>query len=328
MRRAVVAGIGTYLPETRLTNQDLERFMDTTDEWIVSRTGIRERRLAGPGETASSMGAEASRRALRAANLEPDTLDWVICATNTGDTVFPATATRILNRLGRVQAAAFDVQAGCTGFIYGVALGASLIESGVAVRVLVVGTDVLSSIVDWEDRSTAVLFGDGAGALVLTAGYGERGVLASYLNADGTGGPLLMMPAGGSAMPASSASIARRQHYLKMSGNDVFRFAVKALPDAVEAVLRRAELGAGDMDLLVPHQANLRIIDAASRRFGLAPEQVVVNIERLGNTSVASIPLALEEAVLDGRAADDRVIVMAAFGAGLTWGATVVRWGR
>ncbi|MGC8488684.1 MAG: beta-ketoacyl-ACP synthase III [Clostridia bacterium] len=328
MRRAVVAGLGTYLPETRLTNQDLERFMDTSDEWIVSRTGIRERRLAGPGETASSMGAEASRRALAAAAIGAEQLDWVICATNTGDTVFPATSTRILNRLGPVQAAAFDVQAGCTGFIYGLALATSLIESGVAARILVVGTDVLSSIVDWEDRSTAVLFGDGAGAIVLEAGEGSRGVLASYLNADGTGGPLLMMPAGGSAMPASPASLARRQHYLKMSGNDVFRFAVKALPDAVEAVLRRAELSAQDLDLLVPHQANLRIIDAASKRFGLTADQVVVNIDRLGNTSVASIPLALQEAVQDGRAADDRIVVMAAFGAGLTWGATAVRWGR
>jgi 3-oxoacyl-[acyl-carrier-protein] synthase-3 len=325
--RAVVTGLGAYAPEQRLTNADLERMMDTTDAWIVSRTGIRERRIAGPGETASSMGAQAARRALQDAGLSEGQLDWVICATNTGDTVFPATAARILDRLGHAQAAAFDVQAGCTGFIYGLVLGSALIEARMAARVLVVATDVLSSIVDWQDRSTAVLFGDGAGAVVLEGLASDSGILASYVQADGSGAPLLMLPAGGSAMPASPATLARRQHYMKMSGNEVFRFAVRALPDAIAHALERAGLSDRDIDLLVPHQANARIIDVAVRRFGLSPEQVVVNIDRYGNTSVASIPLALEEARGDGRLKPGQTVVLGAFGAGLTWGAIVIRWG-
>jgi 3-oxoacyl-[acyl-carrier-protein] synthase-3 len=325
--RAVVTGLGTYVPEKRLTNADLEAMMETSDDWIVSRTGIRERRIAGPGETASSMGAHAARRALRDAGLSEAQVDWLICATNTGDTVFPATAARILDRLGGVRAAAFDVQAGCTGFVYGLTLGAALIEARMASRILVVGTDVLSSIVDWEDRSTAVLFGDGAGAVVLEGVLSAHGILGSYVQADGSGGPLLMLPAGGSAMPASPATLARRQHYLKMSGNDVFRFAVRALPEAIEQALARAGLTGRDIDLLVPHQANQRIIDAAVRRFGLRSDQVVVNIDRYGNTSVASIPLALEDARADGRLKADQTVVLGAFGAGLTWGAVVLRWG-
>jgi 3-oxoacyl-[acyl-carrier-protein] synthase-3 len=325
---AAITGLGSYAPERVLTNQELEQFLDTNDEWIVTRTGIRERHIAGPGETSGTMGAEAARRALEDAGLELSAIDMVICATNTGDTVFPCTAGRIWSRLNGPPRPAFDVQAGCTGLIYALSLGSSMIEAGRARHVLVVGTDTLSSITDWEDRSTAVLFGDGAGALVLSAQDNGRGVLGSYLNCDGQGGSLLLLPAGGSAMPATQDTVARRQHYLKMDGNEVFKFAVRALPEAIERALAAAALSLQDMDLLIPHQANQRIIDAAVRRFGLNPEQVVVNIERYGNTSVASIPLALDEARQEGRLADGQVVVLVAFGAGLTWGATVIRWGR
>ncbi|MCL8207824.1 MAG: ketoacyl-ACP synthase III [Actinomycetia bacterium] len=326
--RAVVVGLGTYTPARILTNAELEQRLDTSDEWITSRTGIRERRIAGPGETASTMGAAAVEAALTDAGLPVEAIDWWVCATNTGDTVFPSTAGRILAHLGAPPRPAFDVQAGCTGFVYGLELAANAIAAGSARRAVVVGTDVLSAITDWEDRQTAVLFGDGAGAVVLEGRPGDRGILASYLNCDGTGGPFLMLPAGGSAMPASVETVAHRQHYLKMSGREVFKFAVRALPDAVEQVLSRAGLDLADLDLLVPHQANRRIIEAAVERFGLAPEQVVVNIERYGNTSVASIPLALADARADGRLRDGRLVVVAAFGAGLTWGAAAIRWGR
>jgi 3-oxoacyl-[acyl-carrier-protein] synthase-3 len=327
MRRARVAGLGTYAPERVLTNRDLEQFLDTSDEWIVTRTGIRERHIAAPGETASTMGAQAARRALEDAGLTPEAIDIVICATNTGDTVFPSTAGRIWAHVGGPPRPGFDIQAGCTGLVYGLELASALLTGGSYRHALVVGTDALSAITDWEDRSTAVLFGDGAGALVLRAEEGDRGLLASYLNCDGQGGPLLMLPAGGSAMPASAETVLRRQHYLKMNGNEVFKFAVRALPDAIEQALARAGLGVGDMELLVPHQANQRIIDAAVRRFALKPEQVVVNIDRYGNTSVASIPLALDDARRSGRLRDGTVVVLVAFGAGLTWGANVVRWG-
>lgn len=327
-RAAVVAGLGVYAPERILSNADLEQMLDTSDDWIVSRTGIRERRIAGPGETASSLGAHAARRALEDAALEPSAIDMVICATNTGDTPFPCTAGRVWLRLDAAPRPAFDVQAGCTGWVYALELGRALIVAGAVERVLVVATDVLSSIVDWEDRSTAVLFGDGAGAVVLEAGTGDRGVLGSYLNCDGVGGPLLMLPAGGSAMPASQETIVRRQHYMKMAGNDVFRFAVRALPEAIAGALAASHLSLGDLDLVVPHQANARIIEAAARRLGLDLDRFMVNIERYGNTSVASIPLALAEARDAGRLNAGDVVAVAAFGAGLTWGAAVVRWGR
>lgn len=327
---AAVVGLGAYAPERVLSNADLEKMLDTNDEWIVSRTGIRERRIAAPGETASTLGAIAARRALEDAQLQPADIDLVICATNTGDTLFPCTAGRIWLRLEAPPRPGFDVQAGCTGWVYALELGRSLIAAGSMRRVLVVGTDVLSSIVDWEDRSTAVLFGDGAGAVVLEARAegSARGVLASYLNCDGQGGPLLMLPAGGSAMPANQETIVRRQHFMKMAGNDVFRFAVRALPEAMTNAVAAAGLTMDDVDLVVPHQANARIIEAAARRLNMDWDRFVVNIERYGNTSVASIPLALVEARDGGRLPPDGIVLLAAFGAGLTWGAVVIRWGR
>ncbi|MCY0877983.1 MAG: ketoacyl-ACP synthase III [Firmicutes bacterium] len=330
MTRVAITGLGTYVPERILSNQDLERLVDTNDAWIRSRTGILERRLARANEVTSDMALEAAQKALADAGLKAEQLDFIIVATNTPDTIFPSTAARLEARLGEVTIPGIDVQAGCTGWVYGLELGAALIESGHYRRVLVVASDKLSSIVDYEDRSTAVLFGDGAGAVVLEPALPDSraGILATYVNADGRGADLLALPAGGSRAPASRATVERRLHFLKMSGNDVFRFAVKALPEAVEMGLAKAGLALEAMDLLVPHQANERIIEAARRQLGLPEEKVVKNIERYGNTSVASIPLALEEVRRTGRLRDGTVAVLAAFGAGLTWGSVVVRWGR
>ncbi|MCY0898616.1 MAG: ketoacyl-ACP synthase III [Firmicutes bacterium] len=330
MGRAVITGLGTYVPERILSNHDLEQLVDTNDAWIVSRTGIRERRLARDDQATSDMAYEASARALADAHVEASSLDFIIVATNTPDTLFPSTAARLQARLSEKPIPGVDVQAGCTGWIYGLQMGAAFIEANMYQRVLVVASDKLSSIVDYEDRSTAVLFGDGAGAVVLESGPAGTpfGILASYLNADGRGADLLALPAGGSRSPASRETVDSRLHFLKMSGNDVFRFAVKALPEAVEVGLARGGLSLQDMDLLVPHQANERIIDAARRQLNVAEHKVVKNIERYGNTSVASIPLALEEVRQDGRLVDGMVVVLAAFGSGLTWGSTVVRWGK
>ncbi|POB09180.1 beta-ketoacyl-ACP synthase III [Sulfobacillus sp. hq2] len=327
--RAIVAGLGTYVPEKILTNQDLEQMVDTSDEWIVTRTGIKERHIAAPDETTSVMATRASIRALADAGITADDLDFIVCATNTPDTIFPSTAARVQHQLTTKPIPGVDIQAGCTGLIYGMEMASALIQSGAYHNILVIGADKLTSITDYEDRTTAVLFGDAAGAFVLQGKEGsQRGLLASYLQADGRGGDLLIEPAGGSMLPASEETVAARQHYLKMNGNETFRFAVKAMPEAVEEGLKKAGLAVSEMDLLVPHQANLRIIDAAVRRFELDPSRVVVNIDRYGNTSVATIPLALQEAREQGRVHDDDVVVLCAFGAGLTWGSNVIRWGR
>ncbi len=329
MTRAVIGGLGTYAPAKILTNHDLERIVDTNDEWILTRTGIRERHIAGPDETTTDMAVQASKLALAEAGITGDQLDFIIVATNTPDTLFPSTAARLQSQLTASPIPGFDLQAGCTGLIYALAMGSSLIQSGVYRRILVVGSDKLSSITDYQDRTTAVLFGDAAGAIVLEAESDtEYGILASYLKADGRCGDLLSLPAGGSRRPASEDSVRERQHFLKMNGNETFRFAVKAMPEAVEEGLKTAGLTLDAMDLLVPHQANLRIIDAAIRRFNLDPDRVVVNIERYGNTSVATIPLALEDARREGRLQPGHIVVLVAFGAGLTWGSNVIRWGR
>lgn len=330
MYRAVLTGLGTYVPERVLSNQELERMVDTNDEWIVSRTGIRERRLARNDEATSDMAVHAAQAALADSGIGMEAIDFIVVATNTPDTVFPSTAARLQARLTTTPIPGVDVQAGCTGWIYGLTMAASMVESGLYARILVVAADKLSSITDYEDRSTAILFGDGAGAVVLERAEmtSEYGILASYLNADGRGAELLALPAGGSRAPANRDTVDSRLHFLKMSGNDVFRFAVKAMPDAVEQGLKRAGLTVDDMDILVPHQANQRIIEAAMRQFGLSCDKVIQNIERYGNTSVASIPLALDEARRDGRFHDGHILVMAAFGAGLTWGSVVLRWGR
>jgi 3-oxoacyl-[acyl-carrier-protein] synthase-3 len=327
LRRAAIAGIGSYAPARVVRNADLEQMLDTTDEWITARTGIRERRLAGPEETTATMGAAAAARALAASGVDPADLDVIICATNTSDTVFPGTGARIGAALGAVPCPAFDVQAGCTGLLYALDVAAAGVEAGRWRHALVVGSDTLSRITDWTDRTTAVLFGDGAGALVVGASERGRGLLASHLSCDGRGADLLSLPAGGSACPASVETVQARQHYLRMNGREVFKFAVRAVPLAVEQVLRKAGVAAGDVDLWVPHQANLRIIEAGLASFALDADRVVVNVDRYANTSVASIPLALTEAWEAGRLVDDGLVLLVAFGAGLTAGAVLVRWG-
>lgn len=327
-RRAVVRGLGIYVPDKVLTNKDLERMMDTNDEWIVTRTGIRERHIAQADETTSKMATRAAQEALLDAGLSIEGIDFIIVATNTADTVFPSTACRVQTQLTSRPIPGVDVQAGCTGWIYGITMAAAMIEAGAFNRILVVASDKLSAITDYQDRTTAVLFGDAAGAIVLEGQEStEAGVLASFLQADGSGGDLLNMPAGGSFLPASRQTVDERLHYLKMNGNEVFRFAVKAMPEAIEKGLQKAGMTPDQIDLLVPHQANQRIIDAAMRRFALDPSRVANNIARYGNTSVATIPVALWEARQEGRLKSGDVVVLVAFGAGLTWGSNVIRWG-
>ncbi|QQE80760.1 beta-ketoacyl-ACP synthase III [Alicyclobacillus sp. SO9] len=322
---AGIVGTGSALPTRILTNADFEKMVDTNDEWIVSRTGIRERRIAEEGEATSDYATAACQNALDAAGVAAEDVDLVICATVTPDMMFPATACLIQDRLGATHAAAFDLSAACSGFMYGVTVGSGLIESGVYKNVLVVAGDLLSRITDYEDRSTCVLFGDGAGAVLLSRVEEGRGVLASDLGSDGSGAKYLLQPAGGSRMPASVESVEQRQHYLKMEGRETFKFAVKAMASSTERVLEQAGLTKQDIDVLVPHQANIRIIEAARTRFGLDEDKVVVTIHKYGNTSASSIPIALDEAVRSGRAKPGDVIVMVGFGGGLTWGALAVR---
>jgi len=336
MSPAHVVGWGKYVPERVLTNDDLAGMVDTSDGWILSRTGIRERRIAGDGETTSSMAIQAAWRALETARLAPAQLDLIIVATATPDYAFPATACLVQDALGAKNAAAFDLSAGCTGFVYGLGVAADMI-SGDCCRsarngpdevatALVIGAETLSRITDWTDRATCVLFGDGAGAVVLRSNGAPGGVLATALGADGSGGDLLRLPAGGSQEPASHRSVAEGHHYLTMRGREVFRFAVKAMPDAVREALERADLTLDDLDLMVPHQANERILEVARKALDLAPGIVYRNLAWYGNTSAASIPIALCEAADEGRIERDDVVVCVGFGAGLTWGATTIRW--
>lgn len=323
--RAGILGTGSAMPERVLTNADFEKMVDTSDEWIVSRTGIRERRIAEAGEATSDYATIACKRALERANIDPMDLDHVICATVTPDMMFPSTASIIQDRLGAKNAGAFDLSAACSGFLYGVSVASALVEAGRCKYVVVVAADLLSRITDYTDRSTCVLFGDGAGAVVIGAVPEDRGFLAFDLGSDGGGGKFLHQPAGGSRIPASHESVEAKQHFLKMEGQETFKFAVRAMGSSTEKVLDRAGLTKDDIDLLVPHQANIRIIDAAAKRFGVPEEKVVVTIHKYGNTSASSIPIALDEAVREGRAKQGDTIVMVGFGGGLTWGATAVR---
>ena len=325
---AHVVGWGKYVPRRVLTNDDLSRMVETSDEWIRTRTGIRERRLADEGETTATMAVEAARQALEVARISPAQLDLIIVATVTPDHLFPATACLVQDALGATHAAAFDLSAGCSGFIYALSVAAHLLEAGAFQTALVIGAETLSRITDWSDRATCVLFGDGAGAVVLQAGENEGGVLATVLGADGSGGDLLMLPAGGSRWPASHRTVAEGLHYLRMQGREVFRFAVRKMPATTRKVLERAGLTLDDVGLLIPHQANQRIIDAAARALGIPEDAVYVNLDRYGNTSAASIPIALCEAAEEGRIQPGDLVVCVGFGAGLTWGAAAIRWTR
>jgi 3-oxoacyl-[acyl-carrier-protein] synthase III len=326
-RRAVIRGTGSSLPAKVLTNADLERMVDTSDEWITSRTGIAERRIAAPDEYMSIFATRSAEEALKAAGIPGSEVDLVICATVTPDMPIPATACIVQDNLGARDAAAFDLGAGCSGFIYALAVADRFVASGAYKNVVVIGAELLSKFVDWSDRTTCVLFGDGAGAVVLTPGEGPYGVLATAMHADGRMADFIYVPAGGTREPASETTVEGRRHFIRMRGSETFKMAVRSMEDTAREVLEEAGLAASDINLFIPHQANRRIIDAVGGRLGLRPEQVYINIERLGNTSAASIPIALDEAARAGLLKQGDNVVFAAFGTGLTWGAAVCKWG-
>jgi 3-oxoacyl-[acyl-carrier-protein] synthase-3 len=322
-----VAGTGSALPAKVLTNAELERMVDTSDEWITSRTGIRERRIAAADESMSVFAARAGTTALEAAGLQASDLDLVILASVTPDMPIPSTACIVQDRLGAKNAAAFDLAAGCSGFLYGLTVAERFLASPQYRNVLLIGAEVLSKYVDWHDRTTCVLFGDGAGAVVLRAGEAPYGVLASVLRADGALADFIHVPAGGTREPATAKTVAEGRHFIKMKGNETFKMAVRSMEEASRQVLDRAGLRPEEIALCIPHQANRRIIDAVGLRLGLRPEQVHVNIERVGNTSAASIPMALDEAARAGKLRSGDAVLLTAFGTGLTWGAAALRWG-
>ena len=326
-RRAAITGVASYVPERILTNAELARSLDTSDEWITSRTGIRERRIGAPGETTSTMGAHAVRRLMTTRGLEPQDVDAILVATVTPDMLFPATACLIQDQLGLSRAWGFDLSAACSGFLYALTSGAQLIASGAHQRVIVVGADLMSSIIDPLDRTTAVLFGDGAGAVLLEAAEPGYGILDFHHRVDGSGRHDLLMPAGGSLHPASADTVAGRQHFLKQNGKVVFKFAVSQMVESVQVVLERNGLTPADLALLVPHQANQRILDAVGQRLGLSRERVASVLACYGNTTGATLPLALDAAVNAGSHTRGDLMVFAAVGAGFTAGATLVRWG-
>lgn len=321
-----ISGTGSYLPTRILTNFDLEKMVDTSDEWIRTRTGIRERRIAEIGQAASDLALPAAQLALERSGIGPEDLDLIIVGTATPDMVFPSTACQLQAKLGATRAGAFDLSAACTGFIYGLSAGAGLIVSGVAKNVLVVGSECLSKVTDWEDRNTCVLFGDGAGAVVLKPADGRRELLSTSLGADGTRDDLICIPGGGSRAPASEETLRDRMHFMKLKGREVFKFAVRIFQELIHDALASCGLNKDDIALVVPHQVNTRIIDAAVKGLNIPVEKVYVNIDRYGNTSAASVPIALDEAVAEGRLKEGDILIMVAFGGGLTWGSAVVRW--
>ena len=323
---AGIVSIAANAPPRCLTNTDLEAMVDTSDEWIRSRSGIVTRHIADPEMALSDIAFPAAQQALQRANLDPANVDLIIVATVTPDTHVPSAACILQDHLGAHNAAAFDLAAACTGFIYALTTASSLIKSGEFRNALVIGGDVLSTITDYTDRSICVLLGDGAGAAVLQPTTPGNGILASYLRSDGSGGDLLVLPAGGSRIPATCESVNSRQHYLQMRGNEVYKFAIHALEEAVNIVLERAGLTTDDVDLVIPHQANLRIIESSIKRLGIPAERWMINVQEYGNTSAGSIPLALNEAYELGRIKRGDIIVLVGFGGGLTWGAMVMRW--
>jgi 3-oxoacyl-[acyl-carrier-protein] synthase III len=320
-----ITGIGAYAPEHVVTNDDLSKLMDTSDEWIVERTGIHERRVAADDQALSDIALPAARAALAQAGLEAGTIDLLIVATITPDMAFPSAGAIIADELGATDAAAYDLSAGCTGFMYAVAQGYGMVAAGLASHALVVGGDVLSRILDWSDRGTAVLFGDGAGAVVLER-VSEGGFLGFELGADGSGGPQLYLPAGGSRSPATAETVAEHKHYVQMNGREVFKFATRVLVTSAEKVLAECGKTIDDVDVYIPHQANVRIIDHAAEKLGIPKEKIVVNVERYGNTSSGSIPLALVDAQAEGRLQEGALVLMTGMGAGLTWGSGLIEW--
>lgn len=318
-------GIGSAAPEKILSNLDLEKMIDTSDEWILSRTGIAERRIVEPEVATSDLAYEASIKALEDASMDPEDIDGIVVGTITPDYIFPSTACVLQSLLGANNAFAFDVLAGCSGFIYALHVAKGLIQSGGSKNLLVVGAETVSKIMNYEDRTTCILFGDGAGAAVITT-TDTPGILSSCLGANGDGGKFLYMPAGGSRMPTSEETVKNGSHFLRMEGKEVFKEAVKALQSSTLEAIKQADITPDDIDLLIPHQANYRIIEAVRKRLELPEEKVFSNLDRYGNTSSASVPIALDEAVKSGRLKRGDTVVFSAFGAGFTWGASVVRW--
>lgn len=324
--RAYIAGIGSYAPERIVTNVDMEKIVDTSDEWIRTRSGIRERRYIAPEQASSDMAEIAAKRALEHGGVAPGDIQVVIAATITPDMPFPATACLLQTRLGIPEVMSFDLAAGCSGFLYALGVGDLFVRGGYD-NVLVIGVETLTRIVDFKDRGTCVLFGDGAGAVVLKrTDADDRGIMSSYFAADGSNWELLYQPAGGSRLPASHETVEKNLHVVKMKGNEVFKIAVQSMGEAAVETLKRANAKSEDVSLLITHQANIRIIEATARRVNIPPERVFINIDKYGNTSSASIPLALDEAVRSGRVHTGDNILLVAFGAGFTWGGVLVRW--
>ncbi len=324
--RSKIIATGSYAPERILRNQDLEKMVDTSDEWITERTGIKERRIADEKQAASDLAYEASKAALKGANLKSKDIDLIIVATVTGDMPVPSTACLLQDKLGARKAAAFDINAACSGFIYGLSVADSFIRSGTYKRILVVGAEILSKFTDWEDRSTCVLFGDGAGAAILEPTEEDRGIISTKIHSDGSLWELLNLPGGGSRNPVSKDTIKKRLHYLKMKGNETFKVAVRTLENLIVDTLKENKLKPSQLSLLIPHQANLRIIQATANRLDLPMDRVIVNLDRYGNTSAASIPIALDEAAKTGRVRDGNYILLEAFGGGLTWASALIKW--
>jgi len=326
VRPVHIVGTGSYVPDRVLTNADLEKMVDTTDEWIVSRSGIKERRIAPDWMCTSDMGAEAARRAMQQAGVREDEIDLIICATLTPDMPFPATACLIQHKLGAKRAAAFDMEAACSGFLYGIEIGQQFITSGTYDTVLVIGAEKLSTIVDWQDRSTCVLFGDGAGAAILRSRGEDHGILTTCMGADGSQADILLMPGGGAKYPASKESVSAGMHYLKMAGKEVFKNAVIAMQTAAEEALRKCNITIADIKCVIPHQANIRIIEALADRLDAPMEKVYINLHRYGNVSAASVAIALDEAAREGRFQRGDLILLVVFGSGLTWASCVIQW--
>jgi len=325
-RTCSIISVGSYVPERVLTNHDLEKVVDTTDEWITTRTGIKERRVAAENEFTSDMAARAAERAMEKAGITADQIDLVIVATITPDYVFPATACLVQHKIGARRAAAFDIEAACSGFIYALEIGQQFIMSRTYDTVLVIGAEKLSAIVDWKDRNTCVLFGDGAGAAILQNRPNAHGLLTACMGAEGDKAELLSMPGGGSRCPATVKSVAAGLHHLRMDGKETFKNAVTAMYTAGQEALRRCEIDITQIKCVIPHQANRRIIDAVGERLGVKPEQVFVNLDRYGNTSAASVAIALDEAIEQGRIQRGDLVLLVVFGAGLTWAAAVIEW--
>ena len=325
-RSCSVAAVGSYVPARVLSNADLEKLVDTTDEWIVTRTGIRERRIAGPDEFTSDMATKAALLAMERGGIKPEEIDLIIVATITPDMPFPATACLVQQKIGAKRAAAFDMEAACSGFIYALEIGQQFVMSHTYETVLVIGAEKLSSIINWRDRNTCVLFGDGAGAAILQNRPDSHGLLTACMGADGSKADLLSLPGGGSRCPATPQSLSDGLHYLRMDGKETFKNAVHAMCTAAEEVLRRCELNITQIKCVIPHQANQRIVNAVGERLGAVPEQIFVNLHKYGNTSAASVAIALDEAVTSGRVQRGDLILLVVFGAGLTWGAAVIEW--